>query len=271
MPSGELQRASCLDGESILHRCDARIKIVLLLTYLLTTALLPVGAWAVYLLIAGLLIIAVLLSELPAMILLKRSLLIEVPILLILLPQIFLPKGDLYQLEFFRNATISISMTGLQRVLSLLIRSWLSVQFVVLIAAVTRFEDMLAGLRAFGIPRLLMSILELMWRYLFVFMDEVQRMQRARTARSTCALDSSTKPGGSLFWRVSVTGSMAGTLMLRSLERSERIYHAMLSRGYDGEIRNGKVAPMQWKQRLWMLTFAALGILMILIAYGLDE
>jgi len=31
---------------------------------------------------------------------------------------------------------------------------------------------------------------------------------------------------------------MAGSLFLRSFERAERVYAAMLARGYDGEIRS---------------------------------
>jgi len=43
--------------------------------------------------------------------------------------------------------------------------------------------------------------------------------------------------GGSVFWRARVTGGMAGSLFLRSIERGERIYDAMVARGYDGEVR----------------------------------
>jgi len=37
-------------------------------------------------------------------------------------------------------------------------------------------------------------------------------------------------------WRARVTGGMAGSLLLRSMERSERVYNAMLSRGYNGDL-----------------------------------
>jgi cobalt/nickel transport system permease protein len=38
-------------------------------------------------------------------------------------------------------------------------------------------------------------------------------------------------------WRARVMGNMAGQLFLRSYERSDRIYNAMLARGYDGNLR----------------------------------
>ena len=42
---------------------------------------------------------------------------------------------------------------------------------------------------------------------------------------------------GTLAWRGKVAGGMAGSLMIRSIERSERIYNAMLARGYQGQMR----------------------------------
>jgi cobalt/nickel transport system permease protein len=72
-----------------------------------------------------------------------------------------------------------------------------------------------------------------MYRYLFVLTDEVMRLLRAREARS--ARLSPESGGGSLAWRARVAGSMVGQLFLRSYERSDRVYNAMLSRGYNGQ------------------------------------
>ena len=69
-----------------------------------------------------------------------------------------------------------------------------------------------------------------------VMVDEAQRMLRAREVRSA---EAPGRPAGrSLRWRAAVVGQMVGTLFLRSYERSERIYVAVLSRGFDGEIRS---------------------------------
>jgi len=46
------------------------------------------------------------------------------------------------------------------------------------------------------------------------------------------------RSGGSLGWRARVTGGMVGTLFLHSYERSERIYAAMLARGFTGTFRH---------------------------------
>jgi len=113
-------------------------------------------------------------------------------------------------------------------------------------------------MRAVKIPRLLVAIFGLMWRYLFVLADEALRLLRAREARSA---ESPTSPPqgkgtpfpwqgrgwglGPLLWRGQVAGGMVGNLFLRSLERGERIYAAMAARGYDGEVRT--LADSDWQ------------------------
>ncbi len=87
-----------------------------------------------------------------------------------------------------------------------------------------------------------------MWRYLFVLADEALRLLRARQARSGQTDRPGLKPGGSLSWRGRVAGGMAGSLFLRAFERSDRIYMAMVARGYDGEVRSSPLpATPAWQ------------------------
>ena len=57
-----------------------------------------------------------------------------------------------------------------------------------------------------------------------------------------------------------MTGNMAGQLFLRSYERSDRIYNAMLARGYTGQLRT--LHPHVMKSSDWL--FATLSIITIL-------
>jgi cobalt/nickel transport system permease protein len=61
-------------------------------------------------------------------------------------------------------------------------------------------------------------------------------------------------------WRANVTGNMVGQLFLRSYERSDRIYNAMLARGYAGQIRT--LHPHTLTRRDWW--FGALAVALIL-------
>ncbi len=109
-----------------------------------------------------------------------------------------------------------------------------------------------------------------MWRYLFVLVEEVQSLTQARLARSGALPDSGRRSGGSLLWRARVTGGMAGTLMLRSLDRSQRVYQAMQARGYDGELRTQEdPASLTRGQIALLIAFVLLGALLLAIAYGM--
>ena len=104
-------------------------------------------------------------------------------------------------------------------------------------------------MRALQVPRLLVAVFGLMWRYLFVLVDEALRLIRARAARSGIS-DPALRSGGTLAWRARVTGGMAGSLFLRAFERSDRIYAAMAARGYDGEVRAFPLPPLAPAARL---------------------
>ncbi|MEW6188716.1 MAG: energy-coupling factor transporter transmembrane component T [Actinomycetota bacterium] len=78
------------------------------------------------------------------------------------------------------------------------------------------------------IPKVMILILSFMYRYIFVLVDEVMRMKRARDSRNF---------GGHKTWQIKTIGNMIGTLFMRTYERAERVYVAMVSRGFSGEIK----------------------------------
>lgn len=222
------------EGKSPVHHLDARIKLALVIAFILTTALTPVGVWPVYILLLALAFSAELISELGIGFYLRRALL-SLPFVLAAVPVLFtVPGPALVELPL----GLSISGPGVDRFISVALKSWISVQMAVLLASTTPFPDILSAMRAMHLPRLFVAIIGLMWRYLFVIVDETLRLIHAREARSAVSAIPGMRPGGNLAWRAKVTGGMAGSLFLRSLERSDRIYMAMVSRGYNGEVRS---------------------------------
>ena len=126
---------------------------------------------------------------------------------------------------------------------TILLKSWLSVQFALLLAFTTPFHELVDALRELRLPRVMVAIISFMYRYLGVLGDEATRMNRARQARS--AVPAGARAGGSVTWRASVTGHMVGSLFLRSYERSERIYAAMQARGFDSDFRHMSMRRLQ--------------------------
>jgi cobalt/nickel transport system permease protein len=158
-------------------------------------------------------------------------------------------------------------VAGLERFASIAVKSWISVQAAILLATTTPFPDLMVAMRAVRIPRMLVTIFGLMWRYLFVLVDEALRLMRARQARSGHSDQPGLKPGGSLAWRAGVTGNMAGSLFLRAFERSDRIYTAMLARGYDGEVRSEPLPKLTGEN--WIILTASLVVLGLLLVIAL--
>lgn len=254
-----------LPRPSAIHRLDPRVKLVLTLVFILIVALTPPGAWAVYILLFAIILSVELLSELGVGFVLRRAL-FALPFVMAALPIIFTYPGPDFASFPLGPWTVTISQGGLERFISIALKSWISVQAAIILASSTTFPDLLVAMRAIRLPRLLVAIFSLMWRYLFVLADEVLRMNRARAARSGHPDDPKRKVGGTVAWRAQVTGRMAGSLFLRALERSDRIYMAMVSRGYDGEIRS---LPLPALRPLdWLITIT--GILFLILVFSIS-
>jgi len=220
-------------GQSPLHSLDPRIKVIVTIAFILSNALLPDGAWIAFLLAWSFIIFANTLSGLGVGFTFKRSF-IAFPFALAAITVLFSIPGRPVTSFQFLMWDLTITDAGFLRFISIVIRSWLSVQVAILLVAVTEFPKIIHALTHLRVPIILTVIISFLYRYLFVLTDEVMRMLRARQARSAAA--SGVRSGGSVTWRARIAGHMAGQLFLRSYERSDRIYNAMLSRGYKGEL-----------------------------------
>ena len=250
-------------GESPVHRLEPRVKVVLTVVFIVSNALLPDGAWLAFG-IAWLFVLAVnLLARLGMGFSLKRSF-VALPFALAAISSIFTLHGEpLAEWKFF-SWTLIPTDAGLLRFASILIRSWLSVQAAILLVAVTTFPDLIHALEHLRVPRILTTVIAFLYRYLFVLTDEVLRLMRARQARS--AATPNRRAGGSLGWRAKVAGNMTGQLFLRSYERSDRIYNAMVARGYAGHMRT--LNPHEMKSKDYFATAMAVAIIFILQILG---
>jgi cobalt/nickel transport system permease protein len=122
----------------------------------------------------------------------------------------------------------TVTYEGLLVLANVATKAWLCILSLILLSATTNFTDLLRGLEQLKTPRVVVLILSFMYRYIFVLTDEIMRMRQASHSRNS---------GGGRFHQLKTIGHMIGTLFIRSYERGERIYAAMLARGFDGEIR----------------------------------
>ena len=228
---------------SLVHRLDPRVKVLGAIAFILAAGLVPVGAWAAFGVLWILTLTTALASRLGWSFALRRSYIV-LPFVLVAVPLLFTVPGEV----IFTTPLLGWKATaqGLDRVVSLLLRSWTAVQAAILLTAVTPFPDLLWALGALRVPPMLVTTIGFMYRYFFVLADETVRMLRARTARAAVPEGGQ---GPSPIWQARITGHMVGSLFLRALERSERVHAAMLARGYDGRTVNlieRVMGPQDW-------------------------
>jgi cobalt/nickel transport system permease protein len=197
-----LDRYSRLD--SPLNRARAGVKLAAAMALVLAAALLPVSrAWA----LAGIFLVlltAAAASRIPWGFLVRRVLWLEPFVLGVAVLALF-------------------GAGGVRLFLFLLAKCTACLLAMVLLANTTPFAELLRVLKKLRVPALLVTTLSLMYRYMFVLLDESGRMKRARASRTFTSRRSRTWPA---------LATVAGQLFIRSSERADRIWAAMCARGW---------------------------------------
>ncbi|MBE0689937.1 MAG: cobalt ECF transporter T component CbiQ [Anaerolineae bacterium] len=230
-------------GDTPLHRLDPRVKLVVALVLIVGIVLTPIRALPAYPLLWALVASLAIVGHVGVWRLARLGG-IALPFALAGLTLLFTTPGQ----PIATINGLTISDAGALRFASLLIKSWLAVQVSILLSKTTPFTDLLWALQSLGVPATLVLITAFLYRYLFTLNDEADRLRKARAARS--ARGEHGRGGGRLMWRAQVAGGMIGSLFLRSTERSERVYAAMLARGFTGQLRIADPPPLSWRAAL---------------------
>ena len=211
------------DPASPIHRLDPRAKIVGLVGVTLIAVTSPLSAWPVF---AGCLAVlaAVALSASVSPRDIWRRIRFILP--LVLLAAAFLPfvrTGG----EEWSIGPLTAHQAGLETFAGVSLKAVIGTLSAVLLGATTTFPQVLRGLELMRVPRLLVLIAAFMYRYLFVVVEELGRMRAALSARAYY-------PTNAL--QAGALGRMATAMFLRTYTRGERVYQAMLARGYSGHM-----------------------------------
>jgi cobalt/nickel transport system permease protein len=208
------------DPASPIHRLDPRAKIIGLAGITVLGVSTPLGAWPAFVAcLVALAAIAVVARIGPGMIWSR----VRVILPLVVLVAAFVPfvRGG----PAVHAGPLSLSEAGLATLASVTVKATIGALSAVLLGATTGFPDILHGLERLRAPRLLTVIAAFMYRYVFVIVDEARRMRAALAARAY-------RPRH--LGQVAAIGRLVTALFLRSYERGERVYIAMLARGYSG-------------------------------------
>jgi len=213
---------------SVVHQRDARSKLAALLLWLVVISTTPGGEFTRFALYAVILIGVAIGANLPV-----HRLLLRIALLL----------------PFFGTFAVVLYATGqAPRAVALLEKATLCAFATLLFIASTPLNDILRAFEWFRAPRALLLTLQFLYRYLFVTAEQAQHMRIAARSRGA----------GSFGFRGA--SSAVAVLFLRSWQRAEGIYSAMLARGFSGHFP--RMSPARFSQLdVMFLCFAAIGAL----------
>lgn len=136
---------------------------------------------------------------------------------------------------------------GLVSLLALLLRCLLCVSAILILVAVTPFQALSDQLRRLHVPTILVTLLEMTYRYIGVLAEEAVGMVTAYRLRGN----------GAKWPNIRLFGPFAGQLLLRSADRAERIYQAMQCRLYS--LRDVTKLRPSWQPEDWALLLLGCG------------
>jgi cobalt/nickel transport system permease protein len=236
-------------GNTGIHRLDPRAKVLVTLAFIVSVVSFSryeLSAMTPFFLFP---VVMVSLGNLPASYILKKIALL-CPFALVV--GIFNPVFDrdlLVQLGPFGISGGWISFA------SIMVRSILTVGVALIMVGVTGFSAGCKALEQMGMPQAFVVQLLFLYRYIFVLTEEGARTARARELRSF----------GKKGMELKAFGSLVGHLLLRTWERAERVYQAMLCRGFNGVFHVRRDYRFGCREAIFTLGWSALFVLFRLV------
>lgn len=224
------------DRSSPVHRLPPEVKITAMVAFTLAVVATPREAFWAFGGYVVLLAAVAILARVSAGWLVTRSL-IELPFVLFAFALPFLGAG-----ERVSWLGLELSVDGLYGGWNIVAKGTLGVLASLLLAATTTMRDLIVGLDRLHCPQILTQIATFMLRYLDVLAGEARRMRIARVSRGD---------DPRFLWQLRGFAAGVGALFLRAFERGERVYLAMVSRGYQGRMpavwsATGAATAGQW-------------------------
>ncbi len=256
--------------KGLLQSLDPRAKLISILAVIFATSL--IGNLRVLIFIYMLTLIFAYLSKIEVGFFIKRVWLF-IPIFagIIAVPMIFnifLPGDPLFQVAYLGPGvhlgplmfpeSIFITRQGLNAAVIFTLRVATCVSAVVLLFITTPQQVLFKSLRTVGVPRIYVLTLEMAYRYIFLLMDMVREMyvaKKARTIRSSGMFDEQKWVGGRM-----------GYTLIRSLDMSEKVHMAMMSRGFSGEVHVMQEFKMQNRDYIAVAAAMTLSVVLVLIS-----
>jgi cobalt/nickel transport system permease protein len=253
--------------KGLLQGLDPRVKLISIIAIIFATAL--VTDLRILIFVYLLTLLFSYLSKIELMFFIKRVWLF-IPIFsgIIALPMIFnifFPGDPLIQLAYLGPfplpESVYITRQGVYAMSVFIMRVATCVSAIVLLFLTTPQQMLFKSVRSVGVPKIYVLTLGMTYRYIFVLMSLVRDMyvaKRARTIRSR-----------SMFEDQKWVGGRIGYTLMRSLDISERVHMAMLSRGFDGDVKVMQEFKMRKRDYIVGATAIFLSIVLVLTSHNI--
>ena len=208
-----------LAGDTIIHRLAPHVKIVATFAFVISVAISPRQRVEVFAVAFVCVLALIAVARIPIRVWLARcAVILPFMTMAVLVP--FVGGGE--QTEVLG---VSLSTDGLWAAFNIAAKALIGASASVVLAATTPVTGLLDGFARLRVPRVLISIVAFMIRYLDLLVAQLGRMRTAMVARAH---------DPRWLWQAKPIASSAGALFVRSYERGERVHQAMLARGYTG-------------------------------------
>ncbi|WP_292390008.1 cobalt ECF transporter T component CbiQ [Methanosarcina sp. UBA5] len=259
--------------DGFLQSLDPRAKLVSFLTLIFATSLIRDLRLLIFVYMLTLLFAYI--SKIDLLFFIKRVWLF-IPIFagIIAMPMIFnvfFPGDPLIRLAYLSPGThlgpfslpdsIYITKQGVNSAVIFTMRVAACVSVVVLLFLTTPHQVLFKSLRSVGVPKIYVFTLEMAYRYIFLLTDMVREIYIAKKARTI-------KTGG-MFDEQKWVGGRIGYTLIRSLDMSEKVHTAMMSRGYNGDVKIMQEFKMRNRDYISGAITVSMSVLLVLISQNI--
>lgn len=227
--------------DSVIHRLSASVKLPVTILYIITV--MSFGKYDLSRLMP-MVLLPVILYQLSGIPLRTCFYKLRIVLPLVMAVGLFNPFFD--RQIILRIGRIAVS-GGVISMFTLMLKGILCLMMSFLLIASTPFDSICASLRQFHIPKMLVTLLLLTYRYIGVITSEAAVMTDAYHLRAP----------GQKGIHISAWGSFLGQLLLRSMDRAQELYSGMLLRGYNQEFHYAPAKPFRTDDAAYLLACTA--------------
>lgn len=231
--------------DSPIHSLDSRVKFIAVIVYTFLVISLPPARFSILMCYAIGPFVMLVIGKIPLRFAFKQVIMVS-PFILVL--ALSCPFYDRSLMEVAFGPYNWNMSCGWIRCFTILGKFTVTMLALIALTSTTRFSDLLTGMQRLGMPKLLIVQLGFLYRYIFVLIDKAHHIIQARSGR--CLRNLGFKQ------ELKTAGSMAGSLLVRSIDSAEKISIAMQARGFKGTWRSLSVGKLQRHDLYFAVTVA---------------